>query len=308
MDKAKKKKIIIISSVAVVLVAVLVVVLLNVLKKEEAYRIVKVYDIKGEAIVTREDIGEMEAYNNMVLESGDVVLLKSGTMTLKLDDDKYMYVESNTEFRLVATGSAADSKTSIELNYGAVTSDIQNALNEDSSYEVNTPNSNMAVRGTVFRVYTYYEDDVRYTKVSVFDGKVDSELVYADGSTSKDGVRVDNGNEVLIYDDKDNTDYVGEPKDIDYSELPEEVIVTLMSIVENGTDIGITYDELNELLQDVSTGPFTVTFMYNGAVFGTQTVEKGQCATIPSLMPAPSGSWDFDFTTEIHMDTTIEWR
>lgn len=308
MDKAKKKKIIIISSVAVVLVAVLVVVLLNVLKKEEAYRIVKVYDIKGEAIVTREGIGEMEAYNNMVLESGDVVLLKSGTMTLKLDDDKYMYVESNTEFRLVATGSAADSKTSIELNYGAVTSDIQNALNEDSSYEVNTPNSNMAVRGTVFRVYTYYEDDVRYTKVSVFDGKVDSELVYADGSTSKDGVRVDNGNEVLIYDDKDKTDYVGEPKDIDYSELPEEVIVTLMSIVENGTDIGITYDELNELLQDVSTGPFTVTFMYNGAVFGTQTVEKGQCATIPSLMPAPSGSWDFDFTTEIHMDTTIEWR
>ena len=308
MDKAKKKKIIIISSVAVVLVAVLVVVLLNVLKKEEAYRIVKVYDIKGEAIVTREGIGEMEAYNNMVLESGDVVLLKSGTMTLKLDDDKYMYVESNTEFRLVATGSAADSKTSIELNYGAVTSDIQNALNEDSSYEVNTPNSNMAVRGTVFRVYTYYEGDVRYTKVSVFDGKVDSELVYADGSTSKDGVRVDNGNEVLIYDDKDKTDYVGEPKDIDYSELPEEVIVTLMSIVENGTDIGITYDELNELLQDVSTGPFTVTFMYNGAVFGTQTVEKGQCATIPSLMPAPSGSWDFDFTTEIHMDTTIEWR
>ncbi|MBP3621645.1 MAG: FecR domain-containing protein [Lachnospiraceae bacterium] len=308
MDKAKKKKIIIISSVAVVLVAVLVVVLLNVLKKEEAYRIVKVYDIKGEAIVTREGIGEMEAYNNMVLESGDVVLLKSGTMTLKLDDDKYMYVESNTEFRLVATGSAADSKTSIELNYGAVTSDIQNALNEDSSYEVNTPNSNMAVRGTVFRVYTYYEDDVRYTKVSVFDGKVDSELVYADGSTSKDGVRVDNGNEVLIYDDKDKTDYVGEPKDIDFSELPEEVIVTLMSIVENGTDIGITYDELNELLQDVSTGPFTVTFMYNGAVFGTQTVEKGQCATIPSLMPAPSGSWDFDFTTEIHMDTTIEWR
>lgn len=308
MDKAKKKKVIIISSVAVVLVAVLVVVLLNVLKKEDTYRIVKVYDIKGEAIVTREGIGEMEAYNNMVLESGDVVLLKSGTMTLKLDDDKYMYVEPNTEFRLVATGSATDSKTSIELNYGAVTSDIQNALNEDSSYEVNTPNSNMAVRGTVFRVYTYYEDDIRYTKVSVFDGKVDSELVYADGSTSKDGVRVDNGNEVLIYDDKDNTDYVGEPKDIDYSELPEEVIITLMTIVENGTDIGITYDELNELLQDVSTGPFTVTFMYNGAVFGTQTVEKGQCATIPSLMPAPSGSWDFDFTTEIHMDTTIEWR
>lgn len=308
MNKDKKKKIIIISSIAAVLVAAAAIILIFVLRKDEEYRIVKIYEIKGEAVVTREGIGDMDAYGNMVLESGDVVYLKSGTMTLKLDDDKYMYVEPETEFKLVATGSAADSKTSIELNYGAVTSDIQNALSEDSSYEVNTPNSNMAVRGTIFRVNTYYVDGVRYTKVSVFEGKVSSQLSYSDGTVSDDIVIVSNGNETIIYDDDENTDYVGEPREIDYEDLPAEVITLLMDIVENGTDIGITYDELKVILEDVAVGPFTVTFMYNGNVFGQQTVEKGKCADVPTLMPASSGNWDFDFETEIYKDTTIEWR
>lgn len=308
MEKAKKKKIIIISSIAVALIVILAVVLVLVLGKKDAYRIIKVYEVDGEAIVTRDGIGEMEAYENMVLESGDKVFLKSGTMTLRLDDDKYVYVEADTEFKLVATGTSANSKTSIELNYGAITSDIQNSLSDDSSYEINTPNSNMSVRGTIFRVHTYYVDGVRYTKVSVFEGKVDSKLIYADGTTSQNVVLVNNGKEVIIYDDSDNTDYVGEPSDINYQDLPEEVIILLMDIVEGGVDIGVSYDELSEYLKVVSEGPFTVTFMYNDNVFGTQTVEKGECASIPSLMPAPSGSWDFDFTTEIYKDTTIEWR
>ena len=55
-------------------------------------------------------------------------------------------------------------------------------------------------------------------------------------------------------------------------------------------------------------GPFTVTFIYNGNVFGTQTVKKGECAQMPSLMPAPSGSWDFDFNTPITEDVEIIWK
>ncbi len=308
MEKAKKKKILILSGIVVAVIAIISVILVLVLNKKETYRIIKVYAIDGEATVTRDGIGEMEAYENMVLESGDKVFLASGSMTLRLDDDKYVYVEPNTEFTLVAEGTATDSKTSIELNYGAITNDVQNALSDGSSYEINTPNSNMSVRGTVFRVYTYYVDDVRYTKVSVFEGKVDSELVYADGTVEKNRVMVNNGNEVLIYDDSTDTDYVSEPMEINYEELPEDVIIILMEIVEEGTDIGVSYEELSEYLKGVATGPFTVTFMYNGNVFGTQTVEKGACATVPSLMPAPSGSWDFDFTTEIYRDTTIEWR
>ena len=132
--------------------------------------------------------------------------------------------------------------------------------------------------------------------------------MYADGSMSDDFVVVNNGNEILIYDDKTTTDYVGDPEPINYDELPEDVLRILMNIVENGEDIGVTYDELNEYLNGKSKGPFTVTFRYNGSVFGTQTVEKGGLASKPQLRPAQSGSWDYDFSKEITGDTTIEWR
>lgn len=305
MDKSHKKKMILVSAAVLLIAVVVIIVLLVVLNKKDAYRIVKVYEVSGEATITRDGVGEIEAYQDMVLESGDTVVVKSGKMTLRLDDDKYVYVESDTEFKLVAEGDSANSKTSIELSYGAITNDIQNALSEDSTYEVNTPNSNMSVRGTIYRVYTYYVDGVRYTKVSVFEGEVDSYLRYADGSLSKDSVIITHGNEVIIYDDDTNTDYLSDPGAINYDDLPEDVINLLRKIMENGENVGNSSDKDTT---SEANGSFTVTFMYNGSVFGTQTVEKGGQASVPSLAPAQSGSWDFDFSKEITGDTTIEWK
>lgn len=308
MEKSRKNKLLFIGIAVILAIIVVVTVLIVFLGKKEEYRLVKIYELNGEASVNRESIGDMDAYQDMVLESGDTIVLKSGEMTLKLDDDKFVYVEPETEFKLVASGNSANSKTSIELSYGAITNEIQNPLSDQASYEVNTPNSNMSVRGTVYRVYTYYENDIRYTKVSVFDGKVDSQLRYADGTLSDKPVMVKNGNEVLIYDDDENTDYVSDPGPIDYSDLPESVIKVLMQMIENGLDIGITTEELNQYINQEPAGPFTVTFMYNGKVFGTQTVKKGETVSKPKLSPSQSGSWDFDFSTKITADTTIEWR
>lgn len=39
--------------------------------KEETYRVIQVYEIDGAAQVTREDIGQMDAYVNMQLQSND---------------------------------------------------------------------------------------------------------------------------------------------------------------------------------------------------------------------------------------------
>ncbi|MGN0437305.1 MAG: FecR domain-containing protein [Lachnospiraceae bacterium] len=308
MEKSRNNKRLFVGIAILLVVIAVAVVLIVVLGKKDEYRLVKIYELNGDASVTRENIGDMDAYQDMVLESGDTIVLKSGEMTLKLDDDKFVYVEPETEFKLVASGNSANSKTSIELSYGAITNEIQNPLSDQSSYEVNTPNSNMAVRGTVYRVYTYYEDGIRYTKVSVFDGKVDSLLKYADGTLSDSPVMIQKGNEILIYDDDKNTDYVGAPGPINYEDLPESVIRVLMHIIENGQDLGITTDELNRYLNQGPSGPFTVTFMYQGKVFGTQTVKKGEKVSKPTLSPAPSGSWDFDFSKEIKDDTTIEWR
>ena len=49
-------------------------------------------------------------------------------------------------------------------------------------------------------------------------------------------------------------------------------------------------------------------FEYNGKVFGTQTVIKGEKVIKPKLKPAASGSWNWDFNKEITEDTVIEWK
>ena len=299
----KNKKILIIVLGILIVACIAVVAIVLGTKKKDSYRIIKVYEYEGNGIVTRDSIGEIEPYSNMVLESGDEVKLNTGLMSLKLDDDKYVYVEENTEFLIEATGTKENSQTTINLKQGAITNEIQNKLNGESSYEINTPNSTMSVRGTTYRVEIYEDEKgTKYTRVSVFEGKVTTKLMYADGTVSEQEVGVDAGKEVIIYEDDTTTDYLGDVTDIDYSTLPDEVLL----IVGDVLDMDETMSD-EEIIKNFK-GPFTVTFIYNGNVFGTQIVEKGECAQVPSLMPAPSGGWDFDFTTPINEDTEIEWK
>lgn len=314
MEKSGKKKWIIIAiAAAVVVAAVVLIVVLT--RNKEAYRILKVFALDGKATVSREGTGDVDAYKNMVLESGDTVFQKEGTMTLKLDDDKYVYVEEQTKFSLVATGSSDNSKTTIKLEQGAITNELQNKLPADASYEINTPNSSMSVRGTIYRVYTYVGDDgILYSVVAVFEGTVSTRLIYSDGTMTDEEVAVEKGKQIIIYEDDKTTDYLTGVEDIDYSKIPEDVLRNLLEISESGTELSLSTDELKALLSDNETteeskpGVYTVTFMYNGSVFGTQTVNEGDCAVKPSLSPAPSGSWDYDFTTPITEDTEINWK
>lgn len=301
MKKNKKIIFIILAILLVVCIAVVAVVLLT--KKDDSYRIIKIYEYEGDGLVSRESIGDIEPYSNMVLESGDNIKLNTGLMTLKLDDDKYVYVEENTEFSLEATGTSTNSKTTINLKSGAITNEIQNKLNGESSYEINTPNSTMAVRGTTYRVEVYQDENgVTYTRVTVFEGKVSTKLIYADGTVADEEVDIEAGKEVIIYEDDTTTDYLGDVTDIDYSTIPDEVLLIVGEVLN--MDETMTDEEIIKNFK----GPFTVTFVYNGNVFGTQVVEKGKCAQIPSLMPAPSGSWDFDFSTPINEDVEIQWK
>ena len=298
----KKKAVIIVSGIA--LVAVIALVLFLTVFKKDAYRILKVFEFAGKGSVTRQDIGDIEPYSNMVLETGDTVALDEGEMVLLADEDKYRHLEEGTELVLNAAGSSESSKTTIELKSGAITNDIQNKLSEGSYYEVNTPNSTMSVRGTIFRVEVYEENGIKYTRVSVFEGKVASRLVYKNGDVADNEVSIEKGKEVLIYEDDKTVDYVSPPKDIDYSDLPDSVKEILKNALEDGRDLDVTKEELEKYLSSV----VTVTFTYNGKVFGTQTISRGSKATEPTLAPAASGSWDWDFSKPVNSDTTIEWK
>ena len=290
----KKKLIIIIAS----LVAVLGIgaVVLFVVLKDKGYRLLKVYEVEGDASVTREGIGKIDPYNNMVLESGDVISLVTGKMCLKADDDKYIYLEEGTELVLNASGDSENSKTVIELRSGAITNDIQNKLSEDSVYDVHTPNSTMSVRGTMFRVAVYEINGVKYTKVTTFEGTVVTRLVYKDGTVAEEEVAIEKGKEVIIYEDGTTTDYVSEPRDIDFSEIPDSVLGIVRDAQNDGRDVALL------------EGDAVVTFTYKGAVFATQYVQKGEKAVRPSLQPAETGDWKYDFDQPVTEDLTIEWE
>ncbi len=300
-----KKKLIILISSLVAVAAIAVAVIILVINKKDGYRLLKIFEVDGKAMVERTSIGEIEPYKNMVLESGDRIGLDEGELVIAADEDKYIYLEEGTEIVLNASGNKKDSKTNIELVKGSVTNDIQNPLSEDSSYEINTPNSTMAVRGTVYRAYTYKVGDVLYTKVSVFHGKVVTKLVFKDGTESEEGVAIEKGKEVIIYEDPETTDYLTDPTDINYDEIPQYVYEILRDVAKGGRELSISKEEIDERL---ANGPYVVTFKYGETVFGVQSVKKGACAEIPALAPSTSGSWNFDFTTPITKDTTIQWQ
>lgn len=328
MDRKKKRsiKIIIVSVSAFAILGIAFLLLHN---REDSYRVIKIFSLDGSAVIKRPELGEIDAYKNMLLESGDIVSLNEGVMTLKLDEDKYIYVEEQTEFELEASGDSKNSKTKIKLNKGAITNELQSKLSGESAYEINTQNSTMSVRGTIYRVEIYTDENgILYTRVSVFEGSVAVRLVYPNGEVADDETIIDKRKEVIIYEDASTTDYLTGVRDIVYDDLPDSVIKLLkergldteevqgntLESDKKAEDTSGTTENTSEAIENTSEATeeadatFTVTFMYNGNIFGTQQVKKGDCAKKPVLMPASSGSWNFDFSTPITKDTVIEWN
>lgn len=177
------------SSVAAVTTAVAVAVAVN---QPDAYRMIKIFDLIGSATIERSGIGELDAYTEMNLESGDIVDVHDGsTMHLNLDDDKYIQLDGGTRLELIATGTASDSLTTINLMEGTILNEITSPLSESSSYTVNTPKSTMAVRGTSFVVSVEQNPDGSYmTNLYAFHGVVEVQLIDEEGNPKGETVQV----------------------------------------------------------------------------------------------------------------------
>lgn len=221
-------------------------------KKEEAYRNIKVMSINGSATVERASVGTLDAYADMKLENGDRLSVDgSSSLTLSMDDDKYAMLEPGSSLTLEADGTKENSRTVIHLEAGAVMNYLSQKLNEGSSYEVTVPNSTMAVRGTVFRVaIAYDENGESYTTVQVFEGIVGCRLVFPDGTISEEEVQLAPGKEVLIHGDTSISEYVGDKgHDIDYTTLNREALEFLLFCIDDGADLCIPREEVEELLR-----------------------------------------------------------
>ena len=210
-------------------------------KKKAEYRNIRITEVTGEVTVNRDEQTGMKAYVNMNLQSEDeLITAKGARVTLRLDDDKYIVVDEDSKLLLIASGTEEDSTTRIELEYGAVFSDIKDELSQNSDYEVVTPSAVMSVRGTQFEVvYREVKDEAgklleKVMKVLTFEGKVS---VKPEGSKEK---RVSKAGTMVVLEEnaEGNYQFAGEAKKIEAEDL---------------SDISATYlkEDLSENINDL---------------------------------------------------------
>ena len=249
-----KKKVALIATTVVASLLVIVAVLFIFLNKKEVYRQIQVYELNGTASVKRDNNQTLEAYNNMQLQNNDEVSVsKDGSMQLKLVNDKYALLEADTQIQLIASGDSQDSKTIIELKKGSIINNLQNKLGEKSSYEVNTPNSTMAVRGTTFRMEVDYDKDgTPHTVLEVMEGTVTCQLKNPDGTMNEEIVTATKGDSVQVTGTKGTADYKLINGTVNYKNLNLDALQFLNRILANEKNKSFSIDksELEKVIKE----------------------------------------------------------
>lgn len=246
-----KKRIAIVAAACVVIA--IIILLLFLLPKEESYRTIVVEELHGTTLVANEGEETQDAYKGMHLYSGnDVAVQASSDMTMLLDMDKYAYAEEGTRFRLECPSDTEINKTVIHLDDGSVLNRLKSNLNEGDIYNVDTPNSTMAVRGTVFRTKVYMgADSLIYTLLEVFEGQVQVDLKTSDGTYNGISETFHAGESALIRGNLEFSEFVTDEngqikREISYKELPQNVALVLAEYIDDGETLCIS----KELLLD----------------------------------------------------------
>lgn len=261
-------------------------------KKEEAYRIIQVLEVSGSVSVERQSMGTMDAYEGMQLQSGDRISVGTDSwLKIKMDEDKYALVEPESTLRLEASGNGSDSKTVLHLEIGAVSNHLEQSLSDASSYEVSTPNSTMAVRGTVFRVeVTIDESGISVTDISVYDGSVSSRLVYPDGTVDAENkaVLIVDGTSAQVWGNETHSSYVTTDASLDLDGMNMKVLEFLQEACESGMDLAISSEELEELIAALEQEPQPETT--EAAEATTAPTEETTAPTTPKPTTPPAAT------------------
>jgi len=147
--KKNSKKYLIFGIAAVAIIAIVSVVVAVTVKRKESYRTLEIIECVGESTVFRGK-KEIAAYEDMKLRSGDTVTVgENSYVRMKFDDDKYVYLEGHALMKLTADGTKKDSRTIVDIELGTMITEVQNKLSDKSVYEINSPNTTMAIRGTI---------------------------------------------------------------------------------------------------------------------------------------------------------------
>lgn len=239
-----KKLILCIAAAACAVIAVIVFFALR--ARSAGYRDISVFELSADGVVSRNG-EELSVYQGMKLQNGDNLKVSGdGFVRLLLDQDKYVSLEPGTEINLAATGNDTDSYTQIELVCGRILNEIDSKLSDNSSYEITTPASVMAVRGTAFYVSCDPDESGSYTvDLAVLDGTVGTT---ASGDDTEQFVEAGEAAQLFGNEESAQVTYINEP--ISYGSLPANVLNRIEERKENGDweALPVTTEELEKAL------------------------------------------------------------
>ena len=234
---AKKGKIICAALIAALLISTGVILAVVLTNKE--YRSISVEAVQGSVIVKNEKNSD-QAYKGQRLYGGDdVTVEESSDLTMCMDNNKYLYADENTHFRLEDNSENNASRIRIVLDKGSELNELTEKLNTDESYEVDTPNSTMSVRGTKFRVTVFKgSDGLVYTLLEVEEGVVLVRLKTVTGTYNDVEKEFNADQSALIRADAERSEFVrtesGEiVRALNYGTLPKEAVPRLKALLEN---------------------------------------------------------------------------
>lgn len=136
----------------------------------KSYRSVLIDSFEGNGSVVS-DSGEDALVVGKRLVAKDVIkTAESAQVQLRVDEDKHIMMSEKSAVSIDAVGDEKKGKVSVNLIYGQTLIEIENKLQKDDSFEVETNNATMAVRGTKFIVLY---DENNKTSVEVIEGTVE---------------------------------------------------------------------------------------------------------------------------------------
>jgi|GEM_PF-3392023 len=191
---------------ALIIAAVVVFIVTHRAGEPETLRSIKVIELDGTCNIIRN--GEtIAAQKDMDLYTDDVVEVSEGSFAeIRLDDDKFLYLDENTIIDISATGDAETSDTMIFVEQGGMMTEVINKLSAESAFTIVTANTSMHITGTIVMVQTGENKLIAGEKaemenglIDVHDKKVTASNAILEGSAVVRAYSLDaTGNQVLV--------------------------------------------------------------------------------------------------------------
>lgn len=153
-DSMKKKILIPVIAGALIIIGVVLFFILR--SGDDSYFSIRILYSEGNVNIKR-DSNSINAAKDMKLRDKDNIIVGSDGFTrIDCDRETYAHFEHDTEASIKAT---SDKKLTINMVKGELVIDLQQKLADDEKLNVVTPNTTLAIRGTVVAVRTYPTED-----------------------------------------------------------------------------------------------------------------------------------------------------